>query len=829
MLQMIFKQWAKSRLPQYDGRIYLPTLHHPVTIHRDQWGIAHLSATDRHDLLLAQGFVHAQERLWQMELNRRAATGTLSAIFGKLTLETDRLTRTLGFARLAKHNWEFLPPADRADLEAYAAGVNAWLAICPRLPIEFSLIRHTPQPWTPLDSLAYGRLQMWALTNGALAELVQAQLLEKVGAAKAADLGLRYPENNPATLPGGIEIGGLKLDGLLGPWVNPFQGKGALDGSGRGSNGWVIAPERSATGHAILSNDMHLPIGSPSLWYAMHLQANDGLHVTGFTQPGLPYVLVGHNAHIAWGATLSYVDCEDLFIERLHPQHPTYYELRGEWQPAKIVEEAITIRGQAPHMERVVITQHGPLINGTLTTGYAQPIAYCSMALQPDVSIDGFRLLNEATGWDGFITAVAHIHSPSLNLLYADTQGNIGYYVSGRAPIRAKGDGAQSDGTTPVPGWSGDYEWVGEIPFAEMPHALNPAQGYIVSANHRIAGDAYPHFLGNMWRNGYRARRIEQLILGVEKVSLADCRRFHVDVTHIPGLELVRLLGDLIPHDLALYTVNKNFQRRGAEARSVYSSAPLCLGIKNGVKNFSSGLPKADAVLAWELLREWNGRLTPDSVGGTVYEVFIRQLSEAILAPHFDEPFRHKVLGLGENLLLQPVNEFQGQWLVSLLRILEEPVSKWLPEREQVLLDCLARTTAVLRQQLGSDPANWQWGRLHRITFAHAFGVVPGLGRLFSQGPYPVGGDENTVAQTGIRPDLPYDNNAISISTRLIVNLGDLSDSWGMHPPGQSGHVASPHYGDLIQPWLVGDYYQWAWTAEAVTAVTRHTLTLRPQ
>ncbi|MCP4363064.1 MAG: penicillin acylase family protein [Chloroflexi bacterium] len=784
MLRTIFKKWSKQRLPQVNGRIYLPTLHHPVTIQRDKWDIPHISAADRYDLFTAQGFVHAQERMWQLELNRRAAKGTLSELFGPLTLETDRLARTLGFARLAAQSWPHLDETARADLEAYSRGINAWLQSCPRLPIEFSLIKHRPQPWGVLDSLAYGRVQMWALTNGAMGELVQAQLIQTLGPDKAADLGLHYPLENPATLPHGIEVGSFRLDSLLGSWTHPFGGKTALEGAGRGSNGWIIGPERSASGHAILCNDMHLPVGTPSLWLAMHLHSADGLHVAGFTQPGLPYVLVGHNEHIAWGATLAYTDCEDLFIERFHPQHPSYYEFDGRWLSATVHQEEIQIRGRPSHTEAVIVTHHGPIINDVLADA-AESLAYSSMALRPDVTIDGFQLLNRARDWDGFVSAVSHIQSPSLNLLYADTEDNIGYYVSGRVPIRTQGDGS-----VPAPGWTGEYEWLGEIPFAEMPHALNPKQRFIVSANHRITGDAYPHNLGQVWRNGYRARRIEQLIMSREKISVADCRRFHLDVYNIPGKALVKMLSHIFP------------------------------------ETWDFG--EDNAAVAWGMLRTWDGRLTPDSIGGTVYEVFIRELSEALLSPHFERPFLHKLLGMGENPFMHPVNEFQGQWLVSLLRIVGESADRWLPDREALLVNCLARTTAVLRQKLGPDPAKWTWGRLHRITFAHAMGIAPVLGRIFNQGPFPIGGDENTIAQTGIRPDLPYNNNAISISTRLIVEMGNIDQAQGMHPPGQSGHLGSPHYGDLIQPWLNGDTYQWAWTAEDVTAVTRHTLTLHP-
>lgn len=783
MLKTVFKKWSQTKLPQVNGRIYLPTLQNPVTVYRDRWGIPHIYAQNRHDLFFAQGFVQAQDRMWQMELNRRAALGTLSALFGPLTLETDRLARTLGFHRLAHNSWEQLDEDARADVAAYSAGINAWLGSKPALPLEFSLVRHTPEPWQPLHTLAYGRLQMWALACGASSEWIKGQLIQTIGEEKASFLGLNYPADNPVTLPQGIEVVGLKLGGLMGTWTHPFAGKGTLDGAGRGSNGWVIGPERSRSGRTILCNDMHLPVGTPSLWYTMHLHSADGIHVTGFTQPGLPFVMVGHNEHIAWGATLSFIDCEDLFLEQFHPEKKDLYNFRESWRQATIIEEEIVVRGRQSVTEQVVLTHHGPIVSGILVDT-ERPAALASKALLPEIPMDGFRLLNEAADWDDFVTAVARIQAPSLNLLYADRQDNIGYYVSGRAPVRAGGDG-----TLPVPGWSGDYEWIDEIPFAEMPHALNPVQGFIVSANQKITGEGYPHFLGSVWRNGYRAHRLVEMITAQEKISTADCGRFQMDLLTIPGRQLIELMEQNVPD--------------------------------------SSKLPAA-AQIVWQLLREWDGRLTPESCGGTVYEVLIRQLSEALLAPHLPELVRYQALGLGENALLQPVNELIGEWLVSLLNILKDDSNRWLPDKTGLLIDSLVQTTAVLQQKLGPNPAGWQWGRLHHITFAHAFDPVPGLGHIFSQGPFPTGGDGDTVAQTSIRPDLPYDNNAISVSSRLIVDMGQIEQAEALHSPGQSGHLASPHYGDLIQPWLEGDYYRLLWQLEEVRAVAEACLTLEP-
>ncbi|KAA3656834.1 MAG: penicillin acylase family protein, partial [Chloroflexi bacterium] len=496
LLKHMMKRWSRKRLPQVNGRLYLDHAQHTIHIYRDKWGIPHIYATNRHDLFFAQGFVHAQDRLWQMELNRRAANGTLSAVFSRITLDTDRLSRTLGFARLAQHNWQVLGGEARKDLIAYTKGINAFLDQTTKLPIEFSLLRHRPEPWLPVDSIAYGRLQMWALTHGAIGEWINAQAIDQVGPEMAADLGIIYPSENPVTLPNGIEVNGLRVvqDGL-NTAVSAFMGKGSLDGAGRGSNAWVIAPERSKTGHAILCNDMHLPVGTPSLWHLQHLHSEDGIHVTGFTQPGMPYVFVGHNAHIAWGATLSYTDCEDLFVEKINPNNPTQYRFQDQWRDADIISEKISVRGSADHEETITVTHHGPIVTDVLFADSALPtashhnwftqVALNSTTLRPDVEIDGFGLLNLANDWEGFVTAVSHIQSPSLNLLYADTKGNIGHYVSGQVPIRAQGDGQ-----LPNPGWTGSHEWVGIIPFAEMPHAINPAQGFIASANHKLTNDA---------------------------------------------------------------------------------------------------------------------------------------------------------------------------------------------------------------------------------------------------------------------------------------------------------------------------------------------------
>lgn len=785
-LKTIVKRWSRQRLPQLNGRIYLPSLQASVTIRRDQWGVPHIYAQTRHDLYFAQGFVHAQDRLWQMELNRRAASGTLSAVFGALTRETDRFSRTFGFARLAHATLASLAEQAHHDLTAYTAGVNAYLTSQPVLPLEFAIIQHRPQPWTLLDSLAYAHLQMWALTHGAFGELVKAQLLQQVDKAVVQDLLITYPEQFPATLPDGIEENAQWIDAWKGtavPWQNPFMGKGSLDGAGRGSNGWVIAPEHTTSGGALLCNDMHLPVGTPSIWHFQHLRSDDGLHVAGFTQPGLPYVMVGHNGRISWGATLAYTDCEDLFIEKLHPDDPTRYQFGEAWRQAEVFEEVIEVRFQKPHREMVICTHHGPLIH-KLMANEPQPLAYSSTALRGGCTVDGFGWLNRAENWDEFVTAVAHIHAPSLNLLYADRQGNIGHWVSGQVPRRAAGDGS-----VPSPGWSNTHEWLGVVPFDQMPHALNPKSGRIISANHRLlpAGNS-GHNLGQLWRNGYRGERIRQLLHSQPSHSQDDCRRYMSDQLSLPGLELVALL----------------------QAQPTPPNLP------------------PDSQLALDLLLAWDGRLTTESVGGALFEVLVEQLTEGLLPGKVPADLLPVLLGRGHNDNLHPVNEFQGYWLVNLLRLLTTAPTTWfasLAARNDLVFDSLARSTAVLRQTLGEDPAQWQWGRLHQATFQHALGRVATLEPIFNVGPLAVPGDGNTVAQAGMRPG-GYTCCAISVSSRLIVDMSAIEKAEAILAPGQSGHLGSPHYADLTPLWLEGTNFPILWHESDVIAGTQQRLTL---
>jgi penicillin amidase len=392
-------------------------------------------------------------------------------------------------------------------------------------------------------------------------------------------------------------------------------------------------------------------------------------------------------------------------------------------------------------------------------------------------------LLNRAGGWDEFVKAMHCIEAPQLSVAYADVAGNIGYWVTGKVPIRAKGEGM-----VPAPGWTGEYEWVGEIPFEEMPHALNPSQGYVVTCNQRIVPDGYPHFLGSVWMNGYRARRIVEVLASREQVSIEDCRALHLDYTCIPGREFVQRL----------------------EGLAVEETEPQ---------------------KALERLRAWDGRLTPESVGGAIYEVVRYALVRNVLGPGLGEDLTFRLMGQGFHPLLLAASEFYGHDTVTMLRLLDDPESWWIAQaggREEVLTRSLKQAVAWLRQELGPEVDDWQWGRIHRAIFPHAMGLQKPLDRVFNRGPLPIGGDTDTPCQTAFMPNEPYENNGWAPSFRQIVDMGDLTQSSFMVPPGQSGHLGSEHYDDLAALWLEGEYLPMLWTREQVEREAASRLALDP-
>src|SRR5579883_2219627 len=518
-------------LPKTRGKLHLAELHEPVEIVTDRYGVPHIYANNEDDLYLAQGYVHAQHRLWQMELNRRIGSGRLAELFGEIALEPDRFARRLGLHRAAAAAVRTLPPHSARILDAYARGVNAFISSHrTNLPLEFTLLRLTPAPWQPADTMQWSKMMGWNLGGNWETELIRARLVARLGPERAAKLETGYDPSHPLIIPPGVSYKGTNL-GLLEQYatLRQLSGFGLLGAS----NNWVVDGSMTITGKPILCNDPHLGQTAPSIWFECHLVAGE-IDVVGATFPGAPGVIIGHNRHVAWGVTNAISDVEDLYIEKFNPQNPIQYEYKGQWEEAEVIREEIRVKGRAePLIEEVRITRHGPILtsmpnpqsaetaeaagsNGHNPVPAELPLALRWTGLQQCHILSSIPKLNRATNWEEFREAMRDWDVPPQNVIYADKEGNIGYIMAGAIPIRAQGQGL-----LPSPGRTGEYAWVGYIPFDELPQTYNPEQHFIVTANNRVVDDNYPYYITNEWLNGYRAQRIRDLLTSKGKLALS--------------------------------------------------------------------------------------------------------------------------------------------------------------------------------------------------------------------------------------------------------------------------------------------------------------------
>ncbi|HEX4205486.1 MAG TPA: penicillin acylase family protein [Ktedonobacteraceae bacterium] len=759
---------TRRPLPKKHGKITLDGLHEPVEVITDRYGVPHIYARNEDDLYFAQGYMHAQERLWQMEFNRRIGSGRLSEIFGTIALETDRFCRRLGMHRAAAEQVAQLSTHNKRVLDAYAGGVNAFIKQHRgRLPIEFTILRIKPEPWKPEDSIQWAKMMGWNLGGNWETELIRSQLVEKLGAERAALLESGYDPGHPLIVPPGIEYQGINL-GLL----EQYSTIQALSGFGHmgGSNNWVVDGSMTATGSPILCNDPHLGQAAPSIWYECHLVAGD-IDVVGATFPGSPGVIIGHNQYIAWGVTNAVSDVEDLYIEKFHPEHASLYEYQGEWREARVIREVIKIRGQRePHIEEVRITHHGPIIShitqGTDIqngNGSELPLALRWTGLEQCNIISAIQKLNRASDWKEFREALRDWDVPAQNFVYADTGGNIGYIMAGTVPIRKQGQAL-----LPNPGWTSEYEWTGFIPFDELPQTFNPEQHFIATANNRVVDDTYPYYISNEWLNGYRAQRIRDLLQSKGKLTLNDMAAIQADYYSLPAQEIM-------PHVLAL-TGQTQVER--------------------------------DALA---VLRAWDYMLTPASIAATIYSTFYSKLEHMVVGTLLgdDETLLLNYLGVGSTILM-PCTGYLARSRPLIIRLLREKDDSWFAQSalpngptswDSALQRALSAAVEELRELLGSDMTRWQYGKIHRMSYRHPLGAIKPLEKLFNRGPFPVGGDYDTVNMSAVVPNQPQEVVTVP-SYRQIIDLADMANSLSGHAPGQSGHPASAHYDDFIEMWL---------------------------
>jgi penicillin amidase len=770
---------GRMRLPQTAGGIRVRGVASPVEVLRDRWGVPHIFAGSVEDAIFGQGFVHAQERLWQMDFTRRVVFGRLSEVLGEPGLAFDRAMRTIGLHRAAEGDARRLAGPLRACVEAYCAGANAWIeqaASRRKLPVEFLLLGYRPEPWSAADVMAWGKLMSWILACNWQSEFLRGEIVKRLGPGKAAELEIDVDRAWAVILDLGRAIAGKAGADSTRRFTGPRAGEGV------GSNNWVVHGSRTTTGMPLLANDMHLELSAPAVWFENHLSGGD-LQAAGVSLPGVPLIIAGHNRCVAWGYTDSFADVQDLYEEHLRPAAGGGWEceFKGGWLPVEVRREEIRIKGGKSAVEEVRVTRHGPIVNVLFREAFpeAAPLALRWTALDPDDSLQAVYEMNLARDCREFLEALRRFDNPSQNVVYADVQGNIAYTMNGKVPVRARGDGG-----VPAPGWTGDHEWTGFIPFDELPQLFNPPAGFIATANNQIHRADYPHNLGRDFTVSERAGRIVELLEAREKVDPAYIRRMQFDQTALSARVMAGRLGAL-----------------------------------------QTGDPELRAII--DRMRGWDGRIDRHSPLAAVYEVTIRRALHLIL--------ERQLGALGRRI--REMDPFAGQWPEHswewFLRALDAPDSAWFDlgggeRRDDVLRLALRQAVDFLKKELGPRMDRWEWGRLHRLTFGHVLGKQQPLGAVFNLGPFPVGGDSATIFATyaGLRErDLHV---KVGPPFRFIADLGDLDHCLALLAPGQSGHPASPHYRDGVKPWFEGGYRPMLFRRDEVESNLEARLALEP-
>jgi penicillin amidase len=787
-------------LAQLDGTIVVSGLSAPVEVLRDAHGVPHIRARSLHDLVFAQGYITAQDRLWQMDLSRRLARGELSEIFGKKTLDYDIENRILRLPETADQGVNKLDAASKSVLSGYAQGVNAFISThMKRLPIEFVLLQYKPRLWQEADSIGVALNMAKTLNTSWRTDLMRERVGRKLTPELYADL---FPDSSPLDRPvaqpvnGPVKVAHPDAKGALTTisflacpsavdrnWDSRLKAVTTARSSHRsdlltidpklaallassdddvllGSNNWVVSGARTRSGKPLLANDPHLGHSIPSVWYEVELESPE-LHATGVSLPGGPLVIIGHNERIAWGMTNTGPDVQDLYLESFKPGDPGEYLANGRWLNADVRQEQIKVRGSSDVKLMITSTRHGPVIgqDGPFST------ALKWTALQSHSVTLAFLKLNRARNWEEFTDALRQFTGPQQNIVYADVEGNIGYYAPGWVPIRARGDGS-----VPVRGDNDDHEWLGYIPFEDLPHAYNPPGGIVVTANNRIVPDDYPYFVTHAWVAPWRAARIFELLERGSGFDVAAMLRIDMDIHAREDFEL------------AQYVV------KAAEARPASNE---------------------QVRFAINLLRKWDGNATAESKATLICEVTRSALLDRILGPKLgdDTPRYHWPLAF--TFVESAIGRNWTRWLppgdadfnVTLMRSLEA---------------ALQRIPHLVQSQ---DPGKWNWGETVPLIFHHPLDKLPGGKTIFDVGPFVQAGTATTVKAT---------TASYGPSMRMIVDLGNIEDSVNNLTLGESGQVFSPYYKDQFPAWYAGRSFPMPFSHAAVSKAAVHRLRLVP-
>lgn len=752
-----------------EGRMSLKGLGAQVDIVRDAEGIPHIYAKSTADAYFALGFVHAQDRLWQLELNRRIPAGRMAEILGPNALDTDRFLRTLGVRRNAEKILANLAPETRAALDAYARGVNAYLENRTEpLPPEFFLTgAPAPAPWQPVDSIGWQTMMAWDLGANWTQELLRMRLAQRLSLAQINEFLAPYP-GDPVIQTQDYTALYRQLAGTTGQLAAVASIAPPSYVDGMGSNNWVVGGDLTETGKPLLANDPHLGLSAPALWYFAHLSA-PGLNVIGATLPGIPSVVLGRNDRIAWGFTNTAPDVQDLYIERINPDDRRQYQTPDGWAEFKVRTETIKVKGQEDVSLEVRETRHGPVISGALPIidktaldAKKHVVSFAWTALRPDdLTLQAGMKFNRAQNWEQFLDGARDFGSPQQSIVYADIDGNIGFVAPARVPVRKPENDIK--GLAPAPGWDARYDWAGFIPFDELPRQYNPASHRVMTANHKIVNADYPHFLTSEWTLPYRANRINTLLDAKPKHSVESFAEIQKDHVSLAAQEILPVLQKTVPRT-----------------------------------------DRAKAAL--DTLAGWNGSMDENRPEPLIFNAWMRTLSRHIFVDELGEPLM-KDYWEQRNVHQSTVNVLmdkggQGRWCAD---------TSSEAGRKQTCADAMALSldaaVADLEARYGKDMAKWNWGEAHAARSEHRpFAKVDALAKYFNIR-VPTPGDTFTVnvGRHNLKDEKEPFANRHAASLRAIYDMADPENSRFIHSTGQSGNVLSSLYSN----------YAWRWASVA--------------
>ena len=771
--KLLFRLLLGQRLPTTHGELTVRGIQRAVTIRRDRYGVPYIQAETDDDAWYALGFCQGQDRSFTLEMLLRASRGTLCELVGLGALATDRLSRQLGFTRLAQKQLEVFHPDVKQRFQAFARGINDGVARGRRRKThEFALLRAQPSSFEAVDLVGIYLLQSMALSTNWDVELVRLRMLELDGPEALTLLDSPYPDWHPVSAVEDVTAGPV-ADAL----ARDLAALAEVVGVNRASNNWAVAPSKTATGRPILANDPHLVPTLPPHWYLAHVRTPTwGL--VGASFAGLPAFPVGHNGHVGWGVTLGLADNSDLFLEQIGEDGTSVRE-GSRYVPCEVIDETIKIKGGPPHREQVILTPRGPII------GHSEENASLAFSIKATwlqaLPVEGLLEAHTSTTCEEFRRLFSKWPHISLNLAYADTQGDIGFQLAGQVPRRRAGYG-----TMPMPGWDDRFGWSEDlVPFDEMPHAINPSQGFVATANNQPLPSGQGSFLGVDWLDGYRASRIMEMVGAEDDWDIESTTQAQLDTLSVPWREMKDVVLAVRPST--------------TEARQTQ-----------------------------ETLADWNGDVEVESVGATVFEFFLKEMIQRVAMVKAPRSWEWAI-GRSET----PVHSLtllSGRRVGHLVNLLRNRPDGWSDISFPKLIDdSLAAAITEMRDRYGADPSGWCWGHIRPLKLKHPVGRSRLLAPVYNLPPVPCAGDTNTVFQTGADPRDAGGHPLVCPSMRMVLDVGNWDENLFALPGGQSGNPLSPHYDDQFHLWARGEGITIPWTPEAVEKVAVSTLSLLPE